>query len=191
MTSRCSAFPDEPRKSPSASVPPWVAFAASRCFAFTTGGVAVAAVSSRAASNSRADWLSIRVAYFETSGDCAGPSRCRPGRAHSRARGLIFVCTTGVGTPLSERIVTDRLAGARAAGAAPRACSTRTSRKRPHRRAQSLRVVGRESRARRAARGFRAGRGRPAWMSFGACVHEEDADALRPDQTAPSGSPTR
>ena len=69
-------------------------------------GVAVAAVSSRAASSSRADWLSIRVAYFEASGDCRRGGRDVISRADRESGGRSLVCTTGVGTPDSERIVT-------------------------------------------------------------------------------------
>jgi hypothetical protein len=59
-----------------------------------------------AASISRALCESLRVPYLDHSGDAfAAPSTSSDGAIRERGPGS-FVCTTGVGTPLSDKIVT-------------------------------------------------------------------------------------
>ena len=98
----CSRLPSrEPRKSPSVSIPPAGAFAASLCFFSGFGASAgLAGVSIRAASFSRALSASARVPYFANSGDAfALPASIAAAGFMLDAGASIRECTTGVGTP--------------------------------------------------------------------------------------------
>src|SRR5581483_100495 len=102
ITSRSMRWPvRDLRKSPTVPAPPPDAFAAFLC-----SSVGAGFCSSRAASSSRALWESTRVPYFAYRGDAFAAASTSEAAAIFDRGARIFVCTTGVGTPFSFRIVT-------------------------------------------------------------------------------------